>query len=360
MTEVLSKKMRIIIKVGSNVLTRSDGKPDLDRIKSLVGQFADFKKAGNEIIIVSSGAVAAGRSIIKLEEKSNLVASRQVLASIGQVALMNIYAGLFAKKDLICSQVLLTKEDFRDRMHYLNIQNCFQSLLKSGVIPIVNENDVVAVTELMFTDNDELAGLVAAMLGADELVILTNVNGIYNGDPKNSASKVIEVVGEKERLEKFISTNRSDFGRGGMLTKSGTAKKTARLGIKVRIANGTTDHILSDIVNGTTVHTVFTPSKLKSSKKRWLAHSSDAKGGIVLNEGARERLLLAMASSILPIGVIEIIGDFLKGDVIGVFGPDKNQIGVGIASFGSEKAKSTIGHKGARPIIHYDYLYLNQ
>src|SRR6202051_4049457 len=187
---------RIIIKIGSNVFTQKDGLPDLNRISHLVEQIAEIKKQGKEVILVSSGAVASGRSLINVSEKYDAIAARQLLASIGQVKLINTYAQLFDQFNILCSQVLVTKEDFRDRLHYLNMKNCLEILLQHQVIPVVNENDVVSVTELMFTDNDELAGLIASMLNAQALIVLTNVDGIYDGDPKAEGSKVIEEVSD--------------------------------------------------------------------------------------------------------------------------------------------------------------------
>src|SRR6185312_2121766 len=183
---------RIVIKIGSNVFTQKDGLPDLKRIGHLVEQIAEIKKKGKDVILVSSGAVASGRSLMAVSEKYDAVAARQLLASIGQVKLINTYAHLFEQFDMLCSQVLVTKEDFRDRMHYLNMKNCLEILLQHQVIPIVNENDVVSVTELMFTDNDELAGLIASMLNAQALIVLTNVDGIYDGDPNAEGTEVIK------------------------------------------------------------------------------------------------------------------------------------------------------------------------
>src|ERR1700712_2936759 len=186
---------RIVVKIGSNVLTQSNGLPDQHRIGKLVEQMAAIKQQGIEVTVVSSGAVAAGRSLITVSDKYDAIATRQLLASIGQVKLINTYTQLFEKHDILCSQVLVTTEDFKGRQHYLNMKNCLEILLQHQVIPIVNENDVVSVTELMFTDNDELAGLIASMLNAQALIILTNVDGIYDGDPELPGSKLIEEIG---------------------------------------------------------------------------------------------------------------------------------------------------------------------
>lgn len=351
---------RIIIKIGSNVFTQKDGLPDLERVGHLVEQIAEIKKQGKEVILVSSGAVASGRSLISVSEKYDPIAARQLLASIGQVKLINIYANLFEQFGILCSQVLVTKEDFRDRMHYLNMKNCLEILLQHQVVPVVNENDVVSVTELMFTDNDELAGLIASMLNAQALIVLTNVDGIYNGDPKLKGSEVIEEVsGHNNDFSSFISSGRSQFGRGGMVTKSTMAQKVAQLGISVHIANGTKDNILVDVLENKVVHTHFIANKSKSGKKKWIAHSGNfATGKVKLNEGAKAALTSNRASSLLPVGVISILSDFKKGDIIKLIDENHQQIGLGIAEYGSEKAKEMLGKKNQKALVHYDYLYL--
>lgn len=350
---------RIVVKIGSNVLTQPNGFPDNARIEHLVDQIIALKKQGKAVVVISSGAVAAGRSMISISEKHDAVAARQLLASIGQIKLINTYLSLFEKQQMLCSQVLVTKEDFRDRKHYLNIKNCLSILLKHQVIPIINENDVVSVTELMFTDNDELAGLVASMLDADALVILSNVDGIYNGDPKSAGSSVIEEIKrDNDQVGSFISTAKSGSGRGGMVTKLGMAQKVAKLGIPVHIANGTRDNVLTDLVNGNVVHTYFVPEKNTSGKKKWIAHSADsATGTVKLNYGAREALNGGEARSLLPIGITEISSDFKKGDIIRLVDEEDVLIGLGIAEYGSDKAKERIGQKGQKPLVHYNYFY---
>ena len=351
---------RIIIKIGSNVFTKKDGLPDLKRINHLVEQIAGIKKQGREVILVSSGAVASGRSMITVSEKYDPVAARQLLASIGQVKLINTYASLFEQFEILCSQVLVTKEDFRDRMHYLNMKNCLEILLQHQVIPVVNENDVVSVTELMFTDNDELAGLIASMLNAQALIVLSNVDGIFDGDPKTAGAKVIEEVsGTEHDFSTFISSGRSQFGRGGMITKSTMAQKVAQLGIAVHIANGTKDNILTDVLEHRAVHTHFIPNKSKSGKKKWIAHSGNfATGQVMVNEGAKTALTSSKASSLLPVGITGIISEFKKGEIIRLIDENEKQIGLGIAEYGSDKAKEMLGKKNQKPLVHYDYLYL--
>lgn len=351
---------RIIVKIGSNVFTKANGLPDLDRINHLVEQVAAIKKQGKEVILVSSGAVASGRSLITVSEKSDAVATRQLLASIGQVKLINTYSQLFEQFDILCSQVLVTKEDFRDRVHYLNMKNCLEILLQHQVIPVVNENDVVSITELMFTDNDELAGLIASMLNAQALIVLTNVDGLYDGDPKLPGSKVIEeITGASLDFSSYIQTSRSQFGRGGMITKSTMAQKVAQLGISVHIANGTRNNILTEVLQGKAVHTHFIPNKKSSGKKKWIAHSENsATGTVEVNEGAKSALLSSKASSLLPVGITKILSDFKKGEIIKLVDEQQKLIGLGIAEYGADKARERIGQKKQKPLVHYDYLYL--
>lgn len=351
---------RIVIKVGSNVLTQSNGLPDQQRISNLVEQIVAVKKHGIEVILVSSGAVAAGRSLITVSDKYDAIATRQLLASVGQVKLINTYAQLFEKQNMLCSQVLVTTDDFKGRQHYLNMKNCLEILLQHHVVPIVNENDVVSVTELMFTDNDELAGLIASMLNAQALILLTNVDGIYDGNPNESGSVLItEVADTGIDFSSFVTSGRSQFGRGGMITKSHMAQKTARLGIAVHIANGTRDNILTDVLANAAEHTYFIPNKTASEKKKWIAHSEKSATGVVqINAGAKSALISNKAISLLPVGVINILSDFKKGEIIKLIDEENELIGLGIAEYGADKAKESIGQKNQKPLVHYDYLYL--
>ncbi|WP_346345129.1 glutamate 5-kinase [Mucilaginibacter sp. dw_454] len=348
------------MKIGSNVLTQSNGLPDQRRISQLVTQISALKKQGIEVILVSSGAVAAGRSLITVSDKYDAIATRQLLASIGQVKLINNYAQLFEQHDILCSQVLVTTEDFKGRQHYLNMKNCLEILLQHQVIPIVNENDVVSVTELMFTDNDELAGLIASMLNAQALIILTNVNGIYTSNPSDAGSELItEVTDNGVDFASFVSSGKSQFGRGGMITKSHMAQKTAKLGIAVHIANGTKENILIDVLNNTAAHTRFIPDKTASGKKKWLAHSEKSATGVVqINEGAKIALTSNKATSLLPVGLVDVLTDFKKGEIIKLIDEQKKVVALGIAEYGADKAKESIGQKNQKPLVHYDYLYL--
>ena len=353
---------RLVVKIGSNVLTQADGTPDLDRMARLVAQLAALQQPGREVIVVSSGAVAAGRSLVALPDRADAVSSRQVLAAVGQVQLLTTYARLLAAHGLTCAQVLVTKEDFRDRQHYRNMQNCFRALLQNHIVPIVNENDVISVTELMFTDNDELAGLLAAMLDADALLILSNVDGIYDGDPRDPTSTVIPEIGpEAVDFSAFVSTQRSQFGRGGMITKCHMAHKVAQLGIAVHIANGQTENVLPRVLAGEVVNTRFLPGRGASGRKKWLAHAEPAaKGAVRLNAGAHAALTApGRAVSLLPVGVVAVEGEFEKGDIIRLLTTDGRAVGLGMAEYGAATARERLGQQQQKPLVHYDYLFLD-
>lgn len=353
---------RIAVKIGSNVLTREDGTLDVTRMSAISDQVAKLHKSGIEVILISSGAVASGRSELKTSKKLDSVLQRQLFSAVGQTKLINRYYELFREHDIPVGQVLTTKENFGTRRHYLNQRNCMNVMLENGVIPIVNENDTISVTELMFTDNDELSGLIAAMMDAQVLVILSNIDGIYNGSPSDPQATVIRQIKQGEDLSAYIQTSRSGFGRGGMITKTNIARKVADEGIEVIIANGKRDNILIDLLEQpeTTICTRFTPAKESaSSVKKWIAHSEGfAKGEIHINNCASKVMSADKAVSILPVGVTRIEGEFEKDDIVRIVNDEGKQIGVGRTSYSSNQARSLIGKHGKKAIVHYDYLCL--
>ena len=242
--------MRITIKIGSNVLTRQDGSLDVTRMSALVDQIANLRNQGHEVILVSSGAVASGRSELKhIQHDLDSVDQRQLFSAVGQAKLINRYFELFKEYGIAVGQVLTTKENFSDTEHRRNQENCMKVMLENDVLPIVNENDTVSVTELMFTDNDELSGLIARMTQSQMLIILSNIDGIYTGDPSNPASQLIRTIEPGKRLDEFIQEKKSSAGRGGMQSKSNVAIQTASAGISVIIANGKRDDILLKLMN---------------------------------------------------------------------------------------------------------------
>jgi glutamate 5-kinase len=354
---------KVTVKIGSNVLTKPDGTLDVTRIAHLVDQISFLTKNGIEVIVVSSGAVAAGKTVMSSLKKSDAVSSRQLWAALGQVKLINRYTDFFNEHGIACAQVLTTKENFSSRAHYLNMKNCIKTLLENEVVPIVNENDTISVTELMFTDNDELSGLIASMAGSEGLIILSNVNGIYEGVPGIEGSKVIPIISDNGiDPEKSITNEHSRFGRGGMITKFRIARKVAKGGIGVHIANGTQANILANLMDTSkeVEHTFFIPEgKTTSDVKRWIAYSdSFTKSKLVINEGALKALLSKKANSLLPVGVTSVDGSFKKGDLLKIVTEEGNFVGMGKSQYSSERFKKEKLTNRQKPVVHYDYLYL--
>lgn len=357
----------IAVKIGSNVLTRRDGTLDVSRVSHLVDQIAELHRRGLKVIVISSGAVSSGRGEMRRYDGDRLgdldpVSSRQLFSAVGQAKLINRYYDFFSDHNIPCGQVLATKESFATRRHYLNQKHCISVMLRAGVIPIVNENDTVSVTELMFTDNDELSGLIATMTGAARLIILSNIDGIFDGDPADPASQVIPTISGTDDVSSCISSSKSSLGRGGMATKYRIARRVASEGIAVTIANGTRHDILLSLIDdpGNTPSTTFVPAASRtSSVKKWIAASeSFAKGSLTVNRQAADVLLGDSATSLLPVGVIEVNGDFERGDIVSVIDPDGITIALGRADVDSAAARQSIGRHGGRHIIHADYLYL--
>jgi glutamate 5-kinase len=351
----------ITIKVGSNVITNSEGLLDENVIINICRQIKMLRDQGHDVILITSGAVAAGRSLYQFGKKTDTVAQRQVLASIGQVKLISLYKEKLDEQNILCSQVLVTKEDFKTRSHYLNMQNCLSALLTNHILPVINENDVVSVTELMFTDNDELAGLISAMTNTDMLIILTNVDGVYDGDPQQSGAKVIHLFDSATfDVKEIASTKKSSFGRGGILTKCNTAEKIAGMGIPVHIANGRTEDVILKVVGNEKIGTRFPARKIASSFKKYMAHAyEEPKGKVMINEGAKAILLSDKANSLLPVGLTKVMGKFQKGDIIKIVDSADHELGLGLARYDHKKAKELIGQKNQKPIVHYDHLYLH-
>ena len=400
MKEENNRVQRLVIKVGSNVLTRLDGTLDVTRMSALVDQVAELRQRGIEVILVSSGAVASGRSEVQAVKKLDSVEQRQLFSAVGQAKLINRYYELFREHHMAVGQVLTTKENFGTRRHYLNQKRCMSVMLENGVIPIVNENDTISVTELMFTDNDELSGLIASMMDAQLLVILSNIDGIYNGNPADSTSEVIREIAPGMDLDNYIQTGKSSFGRGGMITKTRIARQVADEGITVVIANGRREQILIQLIEAleekplsagtasaattattaaatTTATTAaatlpttsaqalpftrFIPATTPtSSVKKWIAHSEGfAKGEIHLNAAASALLLEEKPISILPVGITAVKGEFEKDDIVRIIGNDGQSLGVGRVSCNAAQVSAVMGKHGKKPVVHYDYLCID-
>lgn len=346
----------VVIKVGTNVLTKENGMLNTAAMNSLTAQLAALQKEGVKVVLISSGAMAAGRGVLKPKRPYKGVAGRQILSAVGQVELIHTYAKHLQEHGLHCAQVLATKDDFRSRRHYLNMRGCMEALTAEGIIPIVNENDVVSVEELMFTDNDELAGLIATMINADILVVLSSVEGIQTSD----GNILAEVASDDRAWKKHVHEERSQFGRGGMHTKCETALKLARVGIETVIAAGARKNVILDVLAGMSVGTRFLAKQGVSSTKRWVGtNEKSASGSVYLNARACDILSDDTdAKSLLPVGITKVEGEFKKGDVIRICDSKGKDIALGMVSYDAQQAKENMGKKGKRPLVRYEYLYI--
>lgn len=354
---------RIVVKVGSQVLCGPEGSLNREVMASLVAQLGQLMAQGHQLLLVSSGAVAAGTGVAgdRLARISDPVARKQVLAATGQVRLMETYRGMFEQHGMMLAQVLASRSDFQTRRHYLNMRGCIEALLAAGIVPVINENDVVATTELMFTDNDELAGLLAGMVKADLLCLLTTVPGVFDGDPNDPATRCIGTWdSSRHQVEDIVQRGTSALGRGGMHSKLEIALKAARLGTGVVIASGAEPDILLRVVAQRDAGTRFPPQGEASPAKRWLASAdAHATGWVTVNAGAESALLdRSRLTSLLPVGVEAVEGQFSAGDVIQIRNADGKVLGCGRARYDHEEARRLSGKRGQKPLIHYDYLYL--
>jgi glutamate 5-kinase len=330
---------KMVIKIGSSSLTLETGGLDRANIEKFVNEVSSLAKRGIEVIIVTSGAIAAGLEDLNISKKPQEITLLQAAASIGQVELMKLYGDLFSKNGLKIGQILLTQEDTTRREQYLNIRNTIRNLIDLGVIPLINENDSAAVDEIKFGDNDELAALVSVLAEADVLVILTDIEGMYDKNPRTSRdAKLISYI---DRIDKNIESAAggigSTYGIGGMESKIKAAKICSFSGIKTIIANSRRINVLDEILSGKNVGTFFTPQTMKKVKsiKKWIAFGMKTKGAIIIDKGAEEAVL-NKGKSILPVGVVKVNGKFNKGDTLKVFSMDDKLIAKGISNFSSD------------------------
>ncbi len=368
--KLLVKANRLVIKVGTSTLTHDTGKLNLYQIEVLVREIVDLKNLGREVILVTSGAVGAGMGRMGLTRKPRTMPEKQALAAIGQGLLLHMYEKLFAEYGQIVSQVLLTKDDIAHRERYLNSRNTLSALLRMGTIPIINENDTVVFEQIKFGDNDTLAALVAGLVNADLLIVLSDIDGLYTSNPKlDTNARLIDLVDEiTPEIERLAGEPSSKLGSGGMITKIEAAKIACNSGIPMVLANGKRPNVLRDIVSGVSVGTVFTPKdhRLKT-RKGWIAYGSVVDGTITVDSGA-EKAIVKNGKSLLPSGISAIEGEFSRGSVVKICG-ENGEIARGIVNYNSaeiEKIKgcqskdiaSILGHKDYEEVIHRDNLCL--
>ncbi len=343
---------RIVVKLGTNILRNDEGYVSLPRVFSFIEDMASLVKAGKEVILITSGAVGLGRKRLGLEGTTG-TALKQACAAIGQGKLMSIYEGGFDTYGLVAAQILLTEDDFGIRTRYLSLRTTLNKLLELGVIPVINQNDTVSSIEVdpryehmqvCFSDNDKLSALVASELDADLLLILSDVDGLYDKNPKeNPDAKIISVVNEvtDEILE--LGTDASAGGRGGMRTKLMAARMVTRFGGKVLIANGKIPYVIKKVFEGEDIGTMFLPQTAGlSDKKRWIGYATNIIGKIKVNQGAK-KALVEKEKSLLPIGVIEVIHEFNKGDVISIIDEDEHEFARGMVNYDSKSCRKVIG-----------------
>ncbi len=347
------KIKRVVIKIGSSSLTTKDGGLDLSNMEKFCHEISGLVKQQIEVIIVTSGAIAAGLKYLKISSKPKDIAALQAAASVGQVELMRTYSDLFSKYDLKIGQILLTREDTTRRVQYLNIKNTIENLLKLKVIPVINENDSSAVEEIKFGENDKLAALVASLAEADLLIILSDIEGLYDRNPREEKdAKLISFV-EKitPAIEKLAGGIGSAYGSGGMVSKIKAAKVCSFSGIALVIANSKTPDVLEKIVSFEKIGTFFAPQtshKVKSIK-RWIAFGTGTKGKIIIDRGA-EDAVVNKGTSILPVGIIKVEGKFSKGDTLKVFSVDDKLIAKGISNFSDDEINKLMS-KNEKQII---------
>ena len=348
------KANRIVIKLGTNVLRNDEGYVSLPRVYTFIEDIARLVKSGKEVIVITSGAVGLGKKRLGLENTQG-TALKQACAAIGQSKLMSIYESGFDTYGLTAAQILLTEDDFSVREKYLSLRTTFNKLLELGVIPVINQNDTVSTLEISprvikedmqvcFSDNDKLSALVASELEADLLIILSDIEGLYSANPKtNPDATLIKEVKEVNDDILALASGASDGGRGGMETKLTAARLVTRFGGKVFIANGKQPYIIKRIFDGEDVGTMFLPTDENlSDKKRWIGYATNIIGKIVVNGGAKKALTAEM-KSLLPIGVVDVINTFNKGDVISILDENHNEFARGIVNYDSESCRKLIG-----------------
>lgn len=373
--EIAAAATTIVVKVGTRVLTKPDGTLNDERIAQLAEELSAIQEGGRHPILVSSGAVGAGMSQLGLSRRPTDLAQLQAVAAVGQTKLIEAYDRTFRRHGRHAAQVLLTADDLHDRQRYLNVRNTLVTLLEFGAIPVINENDTVAVDELMttFGDNDRLAAMVTNLLCAPLLVILSDVAGLYDGDPSLPTSHLLHTVAKlDDTIEGFVRDKLTGLSKGGMSSKLRAARMVTSAGETVIIASGRDPQILSRILSGETVGTLIqAQGKAMSPKKRWIGFSSQKPRGRVTLDAGACRAISEQRRSLLAIGITAIEGDFDKGDVVSMAAADGKELARGLTNYGAEElAKikgvksdrilAILGHCPYEEVIHCDNLVVLQ
>ncbi|NLU50324.1 MAG: glutamate 5-kinase [Syntrophomonadaceae bacterium] len=343
----LTQCKRIVVKVGTSTLTHPTEQLNLLRMENLAREMSDLHNQGKELLLVSSGAIGVGVGRFGLKEPPRTIPMKQAMAAVGQGTLLHMYEKFFAEYGKTVAQVLLTKDDFTERMRYLNGRNALLTLLSLGVIPIINENDTVVIDEIKFGDNDTLSALVAGLVDADLLIILSDIDGLYDDDPRlNPAARrlpeVYEITGEMEDRSRTRGTR---LASGGMYTKLVAARMVMAAGIPLVIANGSEKNVLRCILAGECLGTLFVPRENKmQARKQWIAFGSASQGQVYVDEGAEEAIRLR-GKSLLPSGVTRVEGDFERGNVVSLISPAGKEFARGITNYAAEEIALIAGKK---------------
>lgn len=370
--EALKKAKRIVIKVGTSTIAYANGKRNFSQIDRLAREISDLQNQGKEMILVTSGAVAVGVDRMGLPGKPKTIPGKQAAAAVGQGVLMHTYEKFFADYGQIVAQVLITKTEAIDRHRYTNTRNTFMELMRQRVIPIVNENDVVALDELKIGDNDNMSALVAGIVDADLVIILSDVDGLYTANPQTHPDAVIvpEVAEITPEIEASAGGVGSARGTGGMATKIQAAKAATSSGIHLVIASGTEKYAITRVLQGEELGTLFVSRENRLQfRKRWLAFGAKIAGSIVVDDGCAKAIRKAGGCSILPAGVFAVQGEFLPGSTVSVIDKDAHELARGLVHYSSAELEqikgcnsgeiaNILGHKNFDEVIHRDDLVI--
>jgi len=362
---------RVVLKIGSSLVITKDSKPNHTWLESLAADVAELKECGIEVAIVTSGAVALGAHYIGKSRKSMKLQEKQAAAACGQLALVKAYQENFQHHNMHVAQILLTLEDSENRRRYLNARATLETLLELGIIPVINENDTVATAELKFGDNDRLAARVAQMIGAEVLILLSDIDGLYTADPRKSktARHIPEIQGISPEIEAMAKDSTSDTGSGGMVTKIQAAKIADAFGSHTIITLGMVANPIKKLAAGAK-HTIFVSNQdVKTARKNWIAENLNAKGEVAIDDGALAAL--KKGKSLLPAGVTAVKGSFARGDTVRIKTAEGKEIGRGLIAYPAAEAKAIIGHKsaeieeilgfaGREELIHRDDMVLSK
>jgi glutamate 5-kinase len=367
--KVLRKANRIVVKVGSSILASVEKGLHYEVFSHLSKEISDLKRQGYEIVLVSSGAIAAGMEKLGYKTRPQDITQKQATAAVGQTRLMNIYESYFSRYQQMVAQVLLTHDDLSHRRRFLNARNTLLTLLELGIIPIINENDTVVVDEIKFGDNDNLSALITNLIGADLLLVLTDIEGLCDSDPKvNPRARCIPLVEDIDMdMEGIVGETASQMSVGGMISKIQAARKASRFGIPTVVAQGTQEGVLRQILKGKEVGTLILPKgEALSSRKHWIAFNPKPKGDVIVDDGAK-KAIVQKGKSLLPSGVTKVRGTFDRGDLVTCLGPRGKEFARGLVNYSaselekikglrSNQIETSLGYKYCDEVIHRDDL----